>query len=148
MEITQEEQRRVGLVEDVTQSTLERLRIERERDYDLLTGLYSRRAFYQRAEQLFREPERLGQAALVMLDLDNLKRTNDRFGHDWGDQYIRQAGQCFASAVPKDALCARLWRYGSSKEPAWLVQSLCGGNFDPRYFTDYLTEKYTALYRL
>ncbi|HIZ47863.1 MAG TPA: carboxypeptidase M32 [Candidatus Gemmiger excrementavium] len=48
----------------------------------------------------------------------------------------------------KDALCARLWRYGSSKEPAWLVQSLCGGNFDPRYFTDYLTEKYTALYRL
>ena len=108
VEITEDEQRWVGLAEDVTQSTLERLRIERERDYDLLTGLYSRRAFYQKAEQLFREPERLKQAALVMLDLDNLKQTNDRFGHDWGDQYIRQAGQCFAGAVPRDALCARI----------------------------------------
>ena len=108
MEVAQDGQRRVGLVEDVTQSTLERLRIERERDYDLLTGLLSRRAFYQRAEQLFREPERMGQAVLVMLDLDNLKRTNDRFGHDWGDQYIRRAGQCFAGAVPANALCARI----------------------------------------
>ena len=48
----------------------------------------------------------------------------------------------------RDALCARLWRYGSLKEPAWLVQSLCGGPFDPRHFTDYLTRKYTALYKL
>ena len=47
-----------------------------------------------------------------------------------------------------DALCARLWRYGSLKEPSWLVQSLCGGPFDPRHFTDYLTRKYTALYKL
>ena len=27
-----------------------------------------------------------------MMDLDNLKYTNDTFGHDWGDEYIRQAG--------------------------------------------------------
>ena len=46
------------------------------------------------------------------------------------------------------ALTARLWRYGCEKEPAALVQSLCGGPFDPRWFTDYLTEKYTALYEL
>ena len=37
------------MAEDVTTSTLERLRIERERDYDLLTGLYNRRAFYRLA---------------------------------------------------------------------------------------------------
>ncbi len=48
----------------------------------------------------------------------------------------------------RDALCARLWRYGSSREPAWLVRSLCGGPFDPRCYTDYLTQKYTALYKL
>ena len=48
----------------------------------------------------------------------------------------------------RDALCARLWRYGSSREPAWLVRSLCGGDFDPRCYTDYLARKYTALYKL
>ena len=43
-----------------------------------------------------------------MLDMDNLKYTNDTYGHDWGDQYIRQAGRCFADYTPKDTLCARI----------------------------------------
>ena len=34
----------VGLLEDVTSAILEQQRIERERDYDSLTGLYSRQA--------------------------------------------------------------------------------------------------------
>ena len=47
-----------------------------------------------------------------------------------------------------DELTRRLWQYGCKKEPAWLVKNLCGGPFDPRHFTDYLTKKYTALYEL
>ena len=108
VEVTQDGSCSVGLAEDVTDATVERLRIEHERDYDLLTGLLNRRAFYEAAEKLFSAPDKLGHAALLMLDLDNLKRTNDRFGHDWGDQYIRQAGQCFAGSVPAGTLCARV----------------------------------------
>ena len=48
----------------------------------------------------------------------------------------------------KAALSDRLWRYGRMKEPQWLVRSLCGGDFDPAYYTAYLTRKYTALYAL
>lgn len=48
----------------------------------------------------------------------------------------------------REALCQRVWRYGCVKEPAWLVRSLCGGDFDPRYYTRYLTQKYADLYRL
>lgn len=108
VEATEDSERYVGLVEDVTVATKERMRIERERDYDLLTGLCSRWAFYRKAEALFQNPDQLGHAALVMLDLDNLKHINDCFGHDWGDQYIHKAGQCFASAVPTGTLCARV----------------------------------------
>ena len=54
----------LGLAEDVTSSTLERLRIEHERDYDTLTGLYNRRAFQRICSDLFSEPEKLGHAAL------------------------------------------------------------------------------------
>lgn len=81
---TQIESRTIVLAEDVTTSTLERLRIERERDYDLLTGLYNRRAFYRFAGRLFDRPDKMKHAAVVMMDLDNLKRTNDTFGHEWG----------------------------------------------------------------
>ena len=48
----------------------------------------------------------------------------------------------------KAALKERVWQWGSMKEPAWLVESLCGGKFDPHHFTDYLKKKYTELYEL
>ena len=108
MEVRQEGQAQFGLIEDVTMTTLERLRIEHERDYDTLTGLYNRQAFQRESESLFSEPKQLKHAALLMLDMDNLKYTNDTYGHDWGDQYIRQAGRCFADYTPKDTLCARI----------------------------------------
>ena len=80
-----------GLAEDVTQSVLERKRIEYERDYDLLTGLINRRAFYRQAGKIFSQSELLGCAAVLMIDLDNLKEINDNYGHELGDQYIYQA---------------------------------------------------------
>ena len=98
----------VGLAEDMTATILEQQRIEHERDYDALTGLYSRRAFNRICEELFAQPEKLGCAALLMMDLDNLKHINDTYGHDWGDQYIRQTGQCFARNTPSNTLCSRL----------------------------------------
>lgn len=105
---TQIESRTIVLAEDVTTSTLERLRIERERDYDLLTGLYNRRAFYRFAGRLFDRPDKIKHAAVVMMDLDNLKRTNDMFGHEWGDRYIHEAAVCFLRNIPDGTLCARV----------------------------------------
>ena len=55
MEINKEINRCIGLVEDVTKVTRERMSIEYERDYDTLTGLYNRRAFQRESEKLFRE---------------------------------------------------------------------------------------------
>lgn len=92
----------------MTTTVLEQQRIEHERDYDTLTGLYRRRAFDRACDALFQQPEKLGCAALLMMDLDNLKQINDTYGHDWGDQYIRQTGQCFAANTPANTICSRL----------------------------------------
>ena len=70
----------------------ERSRIEHERDYDALTGLYSRQAFFRVCGELFEKPNTLRHAALMMTDLDNLKTINDTYGHDWGDVYLRADG--------------------------------------------------------
>ena len=98
----------VGLLEDVTSSILEQQRIERERDYDILTGLYSRQAFNRVCADLFAHPDRLRCAALLMMDLDNLKHINDTYGHDWGDHYIQNTGRCIAEHSPPGTVCARL----------------------------------------
>lgn len=107
-ESSQDGERHVGLLEDVTRSTQERIRIEHERDYDVLTGLYNRRAFYHRAGQLFSDPDSLRLGAVVVMDSDGLKSTNDRFGHDWGDKYLRQTAQCISENIPNNTLCARI----------------------------------------
>ena len=99
---------KIGLAEDVTTNVLERKRIEHERDYDILTGLYNRQAFNRVCTELFAAPERMGVAALLMMDLDNLKHINDTYGHDWGDQYIRRTGQCLRENTPAGTVCARL----------------------------------------
>ena len=99
----------VGLVEDVTASLVERRRIEHERDYDVLTGLLNRRAFWRNCDALFAIPHILDHAAFVMMDLDNLKHINDSYGHDWGDRYLQLAGQCLTENTPhNNTICARL----------------------------------------
>lgn len=105
---TQDGDRLVGLLEDVTAATLEKKQIEKERDSDILTKLYGRQGFRREAEELFAQPGVMKHAAMLMIDLDNLKTTNDRFGHDFGDLYIQTAARCFQDNTPEGTLCARM----------------------------------------
>lgn len=98
----------VGTILDVTAEVEDRRRIERERDYDLLTGILNRRAFESQAEELFAvKTEELGVAAMLMLDLDNLKYLNDTYGHDCGDGYIRSFAEALKRFGPDRSLIAR-----------------------------------------
>ena len=42
----------------------------------------------------------------------------------------------------------RIWRHGRSRDTGELMVDACGEAFSPVYFTDYLTEKFSALYGL
>ena len=45
-------------------------------------------------------------------------------------------------------LCERVWKWGRMKDSGEIIEAACGEPFSPVYFTDYLTEKFSALYRL
>ncbi|HHV13904.1 MAG TPA: EAL domain-containing protein [Clostridiales bacterium] len=97
-----------GVVSDITREVLERCKIERERDYDSLTNLLNRRAFSTEIARRFKDPQELGIAALVMLDLDNLKFINDSYGHDCGDAYLCSTADALRCYSPEQALIARM----------------------------------------
>ncbi|MCE3551990.1 GGDEF domain-containing protein [Pseudonocardia sp. RS11V-5] len=92
-----------------TAASRELERARHEAETDALTGLLNRRGrdrFVEQEEDRFR---RFGDAAaVVVLDLDNLKTVNDLQGHDAGDEYIRRAGASLAATVRRDDVLARL----------------------------------------
>ena len=81
----------IGILQDITSEMIEKKRIEYERDYDSITGLLNRNAYYRRVGGLFLDKDKLKVTAFIMLDLDNLKYVNDTYGHDFGDDYIKTA---------------------------------------------------------
>ncbi|WP_335945011.1 GGDEF domain-containing protein [Pseudomonas sp. G166] len=76
---------------------------------DELTGLKSRRAFFEHAQQLYNEckAKRQGLCA-VMLDMDHFKHINDTYGHQVGDQVLRQMGEVISSSFRATDIHGRL----------------------------------------
>lgn len=78
----------MGILIDVTDEILKRNIIMHERDYDILSELYNRRAFMREASSLFSNTKQLKISCIMMLDMDNLKTINDQYGHQYGDKYL------------------------------------------------------------
>lgn len=113
-------------------STLERRDLVRAlkqaAQFDSLTGLYNRRAFYEQGIQQFRQAQRSGQPlSVAMLDLDLFKAINDDYGHASGDAALAGFARSLLAAFP-DALIGRLggeeFALVSSRDAADLSQAL------------------------
>lgn len=102
------EEKTLGVIMDITKDFSEKIKLQHERDHDLLTGLFNRRAFHSKVTELFCEPERIGIGAMVMIDLDNLKFVNDTYGHDYGDEYIKGAAEALEESLNNHMFVGRM----------------------------------------
>ena len=83
--------------------------LRRRAYFDDLTGLPNRELCFDRLEQaLSQAKERLGEVALLFIDLDQFKSVNDSMGHGAGDELIRQAAQRIDGCVGEVETTARL----------------------------------------
>ncbi len=96
-----------GIIIDATNSVKRRIKLENERDRDLLTGLYNRRGLDNILAKAFSNPESLGYGALVMIDTDGLKVINDTYGHEKGDVYLRKIAGVLGSFGLRNCVSAR-----------------------------------------
>lgn len=103
----QEGRSTLGVIVDVTEEIIEKQEIKQERDMDLLTGIYNRRAFYSELEHIFQNPAAIGMAAFLMVDLDNLKYINDHWGHEYGDRLLSQAADILKSCKAPNKVVSR-----------------------------------------
>ena len=75
---------------------------------DPLTLVYNRRFFAEQAEQLYAHTVRYEHPLTVMIgDIDDFKRINDRFSHAVGDEVLRQVAQVLQSGIRASDVLAR-----------------------------------------
>ncbi|MDA1240100.1 MAG: GGDEF domain-containing protein [Chloroflexi bacterium] len=80
---------------------------------DGLTGLLNRRALFDMLGAEFRRSRRYSRPlSVLMVDLDNFKRVNDRWGHPFGDYVLRATAHIIAANVRESDI---LGRYGGEE---------------------------------
>lgn len=81
---------------------------ERMAYFDALTGLPNRRFLEATLESRLAELERYGWGfGVLLLDIDHLKKANDTFGHEVGDQVLQMVARTFKASTRSPDLVGR-----------------------------------------
>ena len=76
---------------------------------DELTGLMNRRAFFEHAHLLYAQCRQHRQPlSALMMDMDHFKAINDTYGHQAGDQVLRQVGGVISASFRQADVYGRL----------------------------------------
>jgi diguanylate cyclase (GGDEF)-like protein len=83
-------------------------KIQHQATTDGLTGLANHKTFYEILEkELWRSRRYGGQISLIMVDIDNLKKINDTYGHRAGDKVIREISRKIKECIRQIDTAAR-----------------------------------------
>ena len=105
----QEEIKRLSRLVEKKDGEIERLKLVADRDF--MTGLYNRNGFLLEAEKfldevghsshLKKEKRKLviRDFSVIFIDLDDLKKINDLYGHKAGDDFIKAAAEVFNNSL-------------------------------------------------
>lgn len=96
-------------IQDITSQELLIKQLTIESQQDELTGIANRRKFEVEFSKLYDFAKRSNSTgALMLLDLNNFKSINDRYGHTTGDRILKQVCLALASTIRSYELLARV----------------------------------------
>lgn len=97
-----------GTIEDITDRRVYQAQIERQANYDALTGLANRTLLNGRLHQVINDASASATGiAVVFIDLDQFKFINDTYGHELGDNLLQSMADRLRSCVRDSDTVAR-----------------------------------------
>lgn len=93
-----------GVIRNVQAAVTERETLAYESRHDSLTGVLNRRAFNEAVRRLSK-----GSLGVIVIDLNDLKRINDEYGHSAGDKLLQE------TAFGLLELSTRVYRLGGDE---------------------------------
>jgi diguanylate cyclase (GGDEF)-like protein/PAS domain S-box-containing protein/putative nucleotidyltransferase with HDIG domain len=94
----------VGITRDITEPKKRQAEIKYISEHDFLTGLNNRRYFDETLTKM--DNEENYPLNIVMIDLNGLKIINDAFGHEYGDEALKQVANALRTTFRyEDVIC-------------------------------------------
>lgn len=109
----------VGIIEDVTEKKVqeellqegqkENQNLKERAEKDGLTGLYNAATVKMKVQEFLASSRcKEGTHLFVLMDLDNFKQINDTFGHQYGDQVLKEVADTLRGKFRRDDILGRL----------------------------------------
>ena len=115
-----------GKINNIHKSATERQEIIHKVETDYLTGLYNKGAATEKITKWL-ESNPTSEAHMLMIDLDNFKNINDKYGHAFGDDVLKETALVLGNCFDSDCIISR---FGGDEfiifvqsEPLRMVQS-------------------------
>jgi diguanylate cyclase (GGDEF)-like protein/PAS domain S-box-containing protein len=97
------------VVVDITERKATELRLKDLSERDPLTGLYNRRQLFFELDHVLSYAERYDHVgAVLMLDIDSFKFTNDAYGHTTGDRLLNSVAHTLLGRMRETDIVGRL----------------------------------------
>ncbi len=88
-------------------------RVRVRADMDALTGVYARRAGIEKLKKIFGKKENFSKdLSVIFVDINNLKKVNDTYGHKLGDELIQNTVKIMKEVVREEDF---IFRYGGDE---------------------------------
>ena len=96
----------IGRIEDIHDQKMEKEHLNYKADVDGLTKLYRKEAAFIKMQEYVNDaPE--GEFYFVILDLDDFKQINDRHGHQYGDEVLKQMAAALVRIFGENSILGR-----------------------------------------